>query len=81
MSITLDFENRAWKEPPFEDRYSAHDVKQLLAHARALEAMLKKHEWSGGDAGGECIECGFGSNHAHDCQLSKLLEGVEDSHK
>lgn len=43
MSITTGFEERAWKEPPFEDRYSYHDVKQLLSHTRALEAML---EWA-----------------------------------
>lgn len=75
MSITDGFEERVWKEPPFEDRYSAHDVKQLLAHARQLEARNK-----------ELVEalkmvkyCSL--NPAHTMTKSGLEDCLDDCHK
>lgn len=62
------------------DERVAKEIDKLLDHTMALEAMLKKHEWSGEESGWEtCLEChGFKANaHAPDCQLAKLLEGVE----
>jgi hypothetical protein len=76
MSITSGFEER---ESLGNSYYYHEAVDQLLAHTRALEAMLKKHEWDGRDADLDeaCLECGryYGfANHLPDCQLAKLLE-------
>jgi len=76
MSICKDFEERrAFPVPNGPAMFYWDDVGHLLRHARALEAMLKKHEWSHG----WCVECGndrpFG--HAPDCELAKLLKDVE----
>lgn len=77
MSITKDFENVAWNESTeITGTYKVEEVDELLAHTRALEVMLKKHE----RVGGVCPECGVWAlevNHKRDCQLAKLLEGVE----
>ena len=78
MSITKGFENRkTWTDKGYA--YAEIPVTELLSHARALEAMLRKHEWDGRDPDLDeaCLECGrysgFG-NHNPDCQLAKLLE-------
>jgi hypothetical protein len=42
---------------------------------RDLEAMLKKHEWCVEHFW--CPECGMPDKHNENCQLAKLLEGVE----
>lgn len=73
MSITKDFNTAMGK-------YSRQDVVELLAHARACESMLEKHEWSSiawGVPG--CPDCMNQEQQGHkpDCQLAKLLEGVE----
>lgn len=88
MSITKDFEKRVKgvaDEYTLEYMFELKDVVELLAHARALEAMLKKHEWSdnGFDDELDCKECGCSEliGHSPDCQLAELLEGVEDSNK
>lgn len=53
--------------------YSDQDVRRLLAHARALEEMLKEHEFDGYNC--ECLECLTEyPNHSPDCALAKLLE-------
>lgn len=81
MSITKDFERREMNgRQASQVFYWPADVKQLLAHARALEDMLRKHQWS--DEGVFCPECGYwkpGSKvshvgHSPDCALAKLLE-------
>lgn len=89
MSITKGFENRRLGVPDEEwsehgtYKYWGDDIERLLKHARALEAMLKKHERLPAHrklmSPGDCLECGFSDKHghAHDCQLAKLLEGVE----
>lgn len=82
MSITKDFEKRLLRQPPF---YREKDVEELLAHTRALEAMLKKHEWNAGKDDQHpddcCPECKafkyVPGGHKQDCQLAKLLEGVD----
>lgn len=90
MSITNGFEDkRAWSDVGHV--YSEIYVDDLLAHARALEAMLKKHEFANYDSewgDSRCPECGGSKEsmgnpeesigHAPDCQLAKLLEGVEE---
>lgn len=62
--------------------YRERDVLDLLTHARALEAMLRKVEWEGFDYG-ECLHgpdfCPSCNNskwagHSPDCALAKLLE-------
>lgn len=85
MSITKGFEERrAFPVADGPARFYWDDVGHLLRHARELEAMLKKHEWAatlGPDRDAACPECGewagLGGKHAPDCQLAKLLEGVE----
>lgn len=86
MSITKDFEKRNMVEV-FE-RYTREETEKLLAHTRALEAMLKKHERVKVSIDKEdvcwdyCPECreyfpnGMGM-HKPDCELANLLEGVE----
>ena len=79
MSITNNFEALPAGCMECGGPYSK-DVVALLDHARALEAMLKKHEWCAiawGSAG--CPECmkQTGQGHSPDCQLDRLLEGVE----
>ena len=82
MSLTKDFEKRQrW----FNGNYpfwSDDDGRELLAHARALETMLKKHEWAtrvGRDGDSGCPECReeYFVGHAPDCELAKLLGDVE----
>lgn len=79
MSVTKGFEE---KEIRFygEDtvHYNEDDVLPLLAHARALETMLKKHEWAEYEGAYYCPEClGLRDDgHKTDCQLAKALEGV-----
>jgi len=56
------------------------DVVALLDHARALEAMLKGFEWVDNEWDEKwCLNCGnpIESGHSPDCQLARLLEGVE----
>jgi len=80
MSITKDFEARIQGKPGLAPYYLVQDCAALLAHARALEALLKEHEWTLCDNGEwECPECGGrqAGGHELDCQLAKLLEGVE----
>lgn len=82
MSITKEFEERRIRADEFIGTtrvYGANDVRALLAHARALEAMLENVQWSYG--GDECPICYRSSvydyaKHTPDCQLAKLLEGV-----
>lgn len=83
MSITKDFEKKAIKNQEVGYIWKFLDVIALLHHARELESMLKKHEWSarvGQDCDHGCPECWewevFGK-HAPDCPLAKLIEGVE----
>lgn len=80
MSITKDFEKRKkGTGSTFGDYYFESDVAELLAHTRALEAMLKKHEWvTWVDDVRYCPECEEHDfvGHRPDCQLAKLLEGV-----
>lgn len=88
ISITKDFELFGVKTPGGGVIYPRSKADALLSHARALEKMLKKHEWSENPEGvteRQCMECGVridypfqAPRHAHDCQLSKLLEGVEE---
>lgn len=56
---------------------------ELLVHARALEAMLRKHEFNGNPepCTGVCPECrrpepllDDAEAHSPDCELAKLLE-------
>ena len=83
MSITKDFEKRPKETALFAGHgewFATEDVLRLLAHTRALEAMLKKHEWCENDTNWRhCDECGTSetSGHKPDCQLAKLIEGVE----
>ena len=87
MSITKDFEKRRIPVPKEEwsehgtFKYWGDDIEWLLKHTRALEAMLKKHEWSGSRDWGSascCLECdALELPHEPDCPLAKLLEGVE----
>lgn len=59
------------------DGYDEDDVNELLTHARALEAMLTKHEWILDDhmGNGYCPECGSKMNgHSPDCELARLIE-------
>lgn len=85
MSITKDFEKMAWGSHGDECSYDTDLVNELLAHTRALEAMLKKHQYAdkAPDNDPLCPECGalepIGSFHGHrpNCQLGKLLDGVE----
>lgn len=75
MSITKDFEEKL-QTSGGHAYYHVHHVTPLLAHARALEGMLKKHEFTLEDFW--CPECGGRDDFGHtpDCQLAKLLEGV-----
>lgn len=76
VSITKDFETRQAGCMECGGAKS-EDIAELLAHARALDAMLKAHEFDGQETGdGTCISCGQ-YPHTEDCQLAKLLEGVE----
>lgn len=86
MSITKDFEKKRFEiehQPGYSSYYyKSEDVDKLVAHTRALETMLKKHEWSardGVDLDSACPECrGWEClDHEPDCQLAKLLDGVE----
>lgn len=85
MSITKDFEGSYHKAHLFRDTalvVTAKRVDALLTHARALEAMLKKHEWlhlafRGLTACPECQQPRL-AGHSTDCQLAKLLEGADD---
>lgn len=84
MSITTGFEERktlAWEFTGGTHVYGVNDVDQLLSHTRALEDMLRKHEWTHWDGINDvfCREChgNVPSGHKPDCQLAKLLEGVE----
>ncbi len=74
MSKLIDDTEFSWNA---HDGYKTDLVDQLIDHARALEAMLKKHEYSDE---GYCPECGMSEFHGHDldCQLAKLLEGCDD---
>jgi len=74
MSITSGFEE---SKNALTRTYPDFRVDALLAHTRALEAMLKKHEWTKPYAP-TCSECGMyeSQGHAPNCQLAKLLEGV-----
>ena len=49
-------------------------VGHAVAHTLALEAMLRKHEW---DEYSCCVECMQCKRHSTDCEIAKLLEGVE----
>jgi hypothetical protein len=82
MSIINDFEINKIKDQSGGEYYNSIFVEALLVHARALETLLKKHEF--GDHAyleGRCLECGADScddwKHEHDCELAKLLEGVD----
>ncbi len=80
MSITKDFEKKKTRIGDYwvsEEAYKPDDVDALLAHARALEAMLKELEWSGlpNYWGLICPIC-KGTKHTRDCALAKLLEGT-----
>lgn len=85
MSITKGFEKGRWRADAFTADtlvYGQNDVDQLLTHARDLEAMLRKLEWADTDDFGDryCPECEMsrlGGDHTTDCQLAKLLDGVE----
>jgi hypothetical protein len=56
---------------------SPSESKALLARTRALEAMLKKHEWYDDFYCQECSSTLGPIEHAPGCQLAKLLEGIE----
>lgn len=75
MSITKNFEQRHFRGEYIG--YHERDVEALLAHARALEAMLKELEWSAlpNYWGLICPIC-KGTKHTPDCALNKLLEGT-----
>lgn len=78
MSITKEFEKRRLEIDNWNRGYMEKDVEALLAHARSLEAMLKKHEWAEYEGTYYCPEC-LGlrdEGHKTDCQLAKPLEGV-----
>jgi len=85
MSITHKFEERELRLDYGKSltihHYGVLDVRELLAHTRALEVMLKKHEWHrDGPNYSHCPECHSGeryTGHSPDCQLARLLEGVE----
>ena len=87
MSITKDFEVLLIHDPEGGNYYNSIFVHALLAHTRALEAMLKKHEWqvipehadNRHPYSEECPECHQEkeAGHSRDCHLAKLLEGVE----
>lgn len=76
MSITKDFEQTAMAHGL--PMYKMKEVDDLLTHARALEAMLKKHEFVVDEVYEACVECGMPqhSGHSKDCELAKLLDGV-----
>lgn len=81
MSITHGFEDWEGHAGGFQTNttvYSKMKVDALLAHARSLEAMLKKHEWAEYEGTYYCPEClGLRDDgHKTDCQLAKLLEGI-----
>ena len=83
MSITKDFEGQMIPRVVCGDGYTRHDVDELLAHTRALEAMLK-------DVRDDVVEC---LNYEMELEklrpdraeatrerlekMDKLLEGVE----
>lgn len=58
-----------------ENQYWSSDVNRLLAHARALEAMLTA---TGSNNVYGCPTCGklvnYSGGHSPDCALAKLLE-------
>ena len=78
MSITKNFEE---KMVYMADTgiFNWEDVKGLLGHARALESMLKKHEFSTMNTEGLCLcpECKGYIVHGNGCELVNLLEGME----
>lgn len=74
MSITKDFEEKAFDIDNWNRGFIESDVKALLAHARALEAMLKKHRrdpWNE-----ECPECGAYGECEPGCEIDRLLMEV-----
>lgn len=82
MSITKDFENRYHGAGTVVGFYLPEDVNELLAHTRALETMLKWHEWTPWDGTSDPVYCrschgNIREGHKPECKLSKLLEGVE----
>ncbi len=87
MSITANFEKQKstiLAIDPFKPRttiqtvlYPAPVVEELMVHARALEAMLKKTQFNGTEDCAGCCQVCFGQmEHESDCQLAKLLDGV-----
>lgn len=68
MSITKDFEKTILYRG-----YRAEDVLALLAHARALEEMLRKHQFDQGGYG-DCPECQCDQYHSPGCALAKLIK-------
>jgi len=87
MSVMRDFEKKAKKHPEIGHYWDFLTIIELLEHARALEAMLKKHEWEPSQVDDEdgvfplvCIECHGDKRIGHrpDCQLAKLLEGCDE---
>lgn len=82
MRITKDFEKRFLCEAASGSRFVSEEVVKLLAHARALEDMLRKHEWDGFDFGDDemcpdcCPECESARTNGHSpgCELARLLE-------
>lgn len=76
MSITNGFEDRHRGECEGVG-YADYAVAELLAHTRALEAMLKKHQRTVGGVCPECLAWALDVNHKRGCKLAKLLDGVE----
>lgn len=71
--ITYGFEERAWVDDGFNvHEWDLEEVRLLLEHARALEAMLIIHQY----LDGYCVQCGENQydGHSPDCALVKLLE-------
>jgi len=81
MSITTGFEEReeyCGGDDINLSYFSVKDTLELLAHTRALEAMLRKHEFVLETVYSFCPECSgmkTGNGHSTDCQLAKLLGG------
>ena len=87
--ITDGFENRFEEmelQPPYFLVYcKGSDVKELLEHARKLEVILKKLEWSSSeqDMGARWQACPIcrgsapyrnkSGSHSPDCELNTLL--------
>lgn len=83
--ITDGFEDKVYlltAKAAWGKAFAPSDVVGLLLHARALEAMLKKHEWiqdSIDEDGLEwdwCEECREYKHNGHksNCELAKLLD-------